>query len=95
VSHRYDDKAYRFDEELGDDLSRLAAEKVAEKPTESGLDRIAKKKTPLDEVKAIIDASSAKSAEDAVKEHRVRSKLAEIRSRGPRRLDEFLSAVKK
>lgn len=98
---RYDDKARTFDEELEKDLLQLQSEKQAKSEgselthdAESGIQRIARGKTPLDEVRALIDASKTKSAEDEVKEHRVRQKLAAIRDAESERVDSFINQAK-
>jgi hypothetical protein len=97
---RYDDTARTFDEELEKDLLQLQSEKAAKhepghSEEESGIQRIAKGKTPLDEVRALIDASRQKSAAEEVAEHRVRRKLAELRDRPRQQVDEFLEAAKR
>lgn len=95
---RYDDKARTFDEELEKDLIQLQSEKQAAKDEpgdgESGIQRIARGKTPLDEVRALIDASKTKSAEDEVREHRVRQKLAALRDAEHVRIDSFINQAK-
>jgi beta-phosphoglucomutase-like phosphatase (HAD superfamily) len=96
---RYDDTARTFDEALEADLLQLASEKAAkhegtEHEPESGIQRIAKGKTPLDEVRALIDASRQKSAAEEVAEHRVKEKLAELRDTPIKQVDEFLNRAK-
>lgn len=93
---RYDNVARTFDEELEKEMLQLSSEKAAkhQPEPESGIQRIAKGKTPLDEVKAIIDASRSKSAAQEVAEHRVRGKLAALRD-GPReQVEQFINLAK-
>ena len=100
--HRYSDTARQLDDELGAELTAHQAEKSARAEAEkdkeepgAGLDRIAKGKTPLDEVRALIDSSRHKSAEEELREHAVRQKLAAARDRGPKAVAEFLEAAKR
>lgn len=94
---RYSDTARRLDDELVEEFKAAGGKKEPE-PTHDGehaLDRIAKGKTPLDEVKALIDATTHKSAADEIREHGVRQKLAAIKSRGPEAVDSFLTLATK
>lgn len=97
--HRYTETAQQLDDELNAELTTHQAEKSAKADSEketpgAGLDRIAKGKTPLDEVRAIIDASRHKSAEEELREHGVRQKLAAAKTRGPRLIEDFITAAK-
>ena len=88
MDFRYNDTALKLEEELAEIKS---AEKAIPAPEESGILRIAKGKTPLDEVRALIDSSKQKSAGAEISEYRVRAKLAGIRDAGPRAVESFLA----
>jgi len=94
---RYDEKARAFDDELEKELSAHVIEKQSEKAeskADNGLARIAQGRTPLDEVRALIDASKNKSAAEEVAEHRVRQKLATLRDAPRVAVDAFLTHAK-
>lgn len=92
---RYMERARRFDDELEEMLTvprETAGEKAAAKEAEPVLERI-KKPSALDEVKAIIE-SAKHGSEEAIREHRVRRQLAEIKTAGQRRVESFLKHCK-
>jgi hypothetical protein len=93
---RYDNIARTFDDELEKEMFQLELEKAAKHQLEpeSGIQRIAAGKTPLDEVKALIEASRSKNIMQEVAEHQVRKKLAAIRDRPREQVEQFLNLAK-
>lgn len=94
---RYDHTARCFDEDLEKDLVAHEAEKTAkrEAATEpNALRRMAEEKSPLDEVRDLIDSSRHKAAEDEIREHGVRKKLAAIRDGERASIDTFITQAK-
>jgi hypothetical protein len=94
---RYDDSARRFDEELTEEImsSRKAAEAKEEERRASlkaerrgGLDAIADG-TPLDQVKAVIEAKKRPAAV-VLKEHEVGKKMAAMIGDREAAVDRFL-----
>jgi hypothetical protein len=97
MTHRYLKAAHEFDEALTEDLVELetlkAAEKAAEPDKGNAVLRIAREKSPLDEVKAIIESTKTKSAEEDLREYRVRQKLAALKTPDASVIDDFLTAA--
>lgn len=85
MTFRYHAAQKDFDAELSTMLDQHTIEKMAtdEVPEpDSGIKRIAEKKTPLDEVQEAIAASRRKSAAEEIREHDVRRKLAALNRNG-------------
>lgn len=95
---RYNDVARSFEEELEAEMLQHSKEKQAKKDgggeERSALQRIAEDKSPLDEVRALIDSSRHKSAGEEIAEHRVRQKLAGIRDQERASIDTFITQAK-
>ncbi len=91
---RYSDTARKLDDSIVEDAktSQKGEGDVVETKEDSGLSRIGK--TALDELHGIQAARQAKTAEQEVAEHRIREKLAEIKSRGQRAVEDFLVGAK-
>lgn len=92
---RYLRTAHEFDEALVEELAEhqtLKAAEKAEKPADNAILRIAREKSPLDEVKALIESTKTKSAEEELREYRVQQKLAAMKD--PGKIDAFLEASK-
>lgn len=98
MTHRYLKAAHEFDEALTEDLVELetlkAAEKAAEPDKGNAVLRIAREKSPLDEVKAIIESTKTKSAEEDLREYRVRQKLAAMRTGSQELVKQFIDQTK-
>ena len=101
--HRYMDDAHAFDESLVEILSEAARESaVKEAEAESarkdkaggGLQRIAEGRTPLDEVKAILEKQQGKTAAQEIREYEVRRELRKVASRPKDIVDGFLENAK-
>jgi hypothetical protein len=82
---RYSAASRDLEDALTKDLQDTVVDKTTaeERPAESGLDRIAK-------ISAASEVEVDAGAE--IREHRARQKLAEIKTRGPRLVEEFLGA---
>jgi hypothetical protein len=82
MDYRYNDRQRAFDESLSKELNQIELDKQSsdEVPEESGIRRIAQKKTPLDQVKEVIEASQRKSAAEEIREFGVRRKLAALKN---------------
>jgi hypothetical protein len=96
--YRYNANALQFEADLTDDLQELARESAAKEAQlastqrskrDGGLNRIAAGATPLDAVKAIIEAKK-KPAVQAVLEHEVRKELRKAAGRDMRFVESFL-----
>jgi len=95
---RYDDKARTFDEELEKDLVAYEAEKTAKKEADrqnepNGIARLAEK-SPLDEVRELIDSTRHKSAEEEIRQHTTKKKLAAFDVARQTSIDEFITQAK-
>ena len=99
MTFRYHEHTYLLDEGLKEDLSEIAREnavkeaeaEVNKKTRQSGgLERIAAGKTPLEEVKAILEEQNLKSASQVILENAVRNKLRKVAGRDQRLVEGFL-----
>lgn len=98
MSYQYDKHAQEFDRGLSEFLSEMESEKAAEaaadyKP-DDGLKRIATGKTPLDEVREIIESKKTKSAAEEIAEHEIRTELRKLSNQQRAALNDFLTAAK-
>jgi hypothetical protein len=94
---RYNEKARQLDDALDADAAEYVAEKAAMKAkpeAESGIQRIAKGGTPLDEVRALIESGKQKAAQD-LREHAVKQKLAALKAQPYVDVDEFINLAQK
>lgn len=100
---RYNENAQALEEDLVDILeeaSRESAVKEAEEQSakkakaSGGLDRILSGRTPVDEVKAILEEQGIKSAEQEILEHDVRRGLRKVARKNQDRVENFITASK-
>lgn len=98
MSYRYNNTAHEFDEQLSGFLTELEGERVikeaVEKEPDDSLQRIVTGKTPLEEVRAIIESKTKKSAAEEIEEHGVRLELRKLAQESHDRIDNFLEATK-
>lgn len=95
MSYRYNNTAHEFDEQLSGFLTELEGERVikeaVEKEPDDSLQRIVTGKTPLEEVRAIIESKTKKSAAEEIEEHGVRLELRKVATRSREAVDSFLA----
>lgn len=94
---RYNAKARDLEDSLLEELEAHAAEKAAEDaashhPQPSGLKRIADGKTPLEEVKAIIEAKR-KTAAEVLRDHVIKGELVKRANKGRVLVEGFLRST--
>lgn len=97
MTFRYQDVGHRFDDELVEELKLAEGTGLrydGEAPRQdSGLKRIAERRTPLDAVKAVV-AEKTKTSEAVIREHVVRERLEKIAAAPRRVVTEFLESLK-
>lgn len=95
MTFRYDASAKKLDDELVEMFSKEATKPEEEKKPVQAAPRLGQGKTPLDEVRALIDASRAKNASFEIAKHAVRQKLESIRDRGVQAVNDFVETAKR
>lgn len=97
MSYRYNNTAREFDEQLSGFLTELEGENAIKEAVErepaDGLQRIVTGKTPLEEVRAIIESKAKKSASQELLEYGIRKDLRKLAASGREAVDSFLKAT--
>lgn len=98
MTYRYEKAAHDFDDSLSTFLTELEGEAVikeaVEREMDDGLRRITSGKTPLDEVREIIDSKTKKTAGEELREYGIRKELRKLAARSREAVDNFLTAAK-